>query len=59
LIEVVQIPPEQNIIKTIPTAVTIYAKERGNFEVAKAFNDYITSEEGLKIWEKWGFKPCR
>jgi molybdate transport system substrate-binding protein len=58
-IEVVHIPPEKNIIKTIPTAVTVHAKENGNFEVAKAFNDYITSEEGLKIWEKWGFKPCR
>ena len=57
-IEVIQIPPEQNIIKTIPTAVTVYAKKNGKFEVAKAFNDYITSEEGLKIWEKWGFKPC-
>lgn len=58
-IEVIQIPPKQNIIKTIPTAVTIYAKKDGNFEVAKAFNDYITSKEGLKIWEKWGFRPCR
>ena len=58
-IEVIQIPPEKNIIKTIPTAVTVYAKKDDKFEVAKAFNDYITSEEGLKIWEKWGFEPCR
>ncbi len=58
-IEVVQIPPEQNAIKTIPTAVTLRAKKSGNFEIAKAFNDYITNEKGVKIWEKWGFKPCK
>jgi len=58
-IEVIPIPPKQNIVKTIPTAVTVYAKKDGSLEVAKAFNDYITSEEGLKIWKKWGFEPCR
>ncbi len=58
-IEMVRIHAKQNVIKTIPTAVTVYARKDGNFEVAKAFNDYISSREGLRIWEKWGFRPCR
>jgi len=58
-IEVIEIPKEKNIIKTIPTAVTIFAKKEGKYEIAKAFSDYIASEEGLKIWKKWGFKPCK
>ncbi|ENN96719.1 molybdenum ABC transporter, periplasmic molybdate-binding protein [Methanocaldococcus villosus KIN24-T80] len=55
-IEVIEIPKDKNIIKTIPTAVTTKAKD---LEVAKAFNNYISSDEAKTIWEKWGFKPCR
>ncbi|RUM33567.1 MAG: molybdate ABC transporter substrate-binding protein [Archaeoglobus sp.] len=54
-IEVIKIPRKQNIIKTIPTAVTIYAKKDGHLEAAKAFNNFIANH--TKIWEKWGFKP--
>ena len=58
-IEVVEIPKDKNIIKTIPTAVTIYAQKDNNLEVAKAFNDYISSDEAKEIWNKWGFIPCK
>ncbi|HOP61992.1 MAG TPA: molybdate ABC transporter substrate-binding protein [Spirochaetota bacterium] len=54
-IEVVQISKKENIIKTIPTAVTTKSK---NQELALKFNDFITSEEGMKVWQKWGFEPC-
>ncbi len=54
-LEVVPIHKEKNIIQTIPTAVCTNAP---NKELAVKFNDYIASEEGMKIWTKWGYEPC-
>jgi molybdate transport system substrate-binding protein len=54
-IEVVDIAPDKNIIKTIPTAVCTRAQNR---ELALQFNQYVAAAEGLSIWEKWGFAPC-
>ncbi len=54
-LEIVSIPEEQNKIKTIPTAVSIYTEDR---ELAEAFNTYIAGEEAKEVWEKWGFEPC-
>ncbi|WP_410508499.1 molybdate ABC transporter substrate-binding protein [Methanosarcina hadiensis] len=54
-LEIIPIPEEQNKIKTIPTAVSVYTEDR---ELADAFNTYIAGEEAEDIWEKWGFKPC-
>ncbi len=56
-IKIIEIPASQNIIKTIPAAVTIYAERNGKLKIAEEFVQYISSDEGLKIWEKWGFKP--
>ncbi len=58
-IEIIHIPANENIIKTIAAAVTIYAKRDGNLNIAEKFVKFISSSEGLKIWEKWGFRPCR
>ncbi len=58
-IKVVPIPSKQNLIKTIPTAVTICAKKHGVFDLAKSFNDFILTPQSLSVWKKWGFKPCR
>lgn len=54
-IAVVKIDAGRNLIKTIPTAVHVSAKEN---PLALELNDYIASEEGLMIWEKWGFERC-
>ncbi|NJE48217.1 molybdate ABC transporter substrate-binding protein [Thermococcus sp. 9N3] len=56
-IEVVQIPREQNSIKTIPTAVTTCAEKDGHLAVAKAFNEFVANH--TEIWEKWGFRPWK
>ncbi|WP_297417506.1 molybdate ABC transporter substrate-binding protein [Thermococcus sp.] len=56
-IEVVQIPPNENLIKTIPTAVTTCAKKDGHLKVAEAFNAFIANH--TEVWEKWGFKPWK
>lgn len=53
-LEVVRIPDEKNIIMTIPTAV---CTEAPNKDLALKFNDYVSSEEGRRIWVKWGFEP--
>ena len=53
-LEVVRIPKEQNIIMTIPTAVCTMAP---NKDLALKFNEYVSSDEGMQIWKKWGFEP--
>ena len=58
-ITVVTIPAKQNIIKTIPTAVTVCAEKHGVLDIARSFNDFIATPKALTIWEKWGFKPCQ
>lgn len=54
-LEIIPIPEEQNKIKTIPTAVSVYTEDS---ELAEAFNSYIAGEEAEDTWEKWGFEPC-
>ncbi len=56
-VEIIDIPQSQNIIKTIPAAVTVYAKTHGTYKYSLEFIKFISSTEGLKIWERWGFKP--
>ncbi|HIH75013.1 MAG TPA: solute-binding protein [Methanosarcina sp.] len=54
-LEIIPIPEEQNKIKTIPTAVSVYTEDP---ELAEAFNTYIAGEKAEDTWKKWGFKPC-
>ncbi len=56
-IEVIRIPPEQNLIKTIPTAVTSCAKNNDHIKAAKEFNSFIANH--TEIWKKWGFQPWK
>jgi molybdate transport system substrate-binding protein len=53
-VDVVELEPSKNIIKTIPVSVARYTK---NQELAKEFMDFACSEKGLEIWERNGFKP--
>ena len=52
-IEVINIPDNENIISTVPIGVTIFSKDKDS---ASKFQEFITSEEGKKIWKKWGFE---
>lgn len=52
-IEVIEIPENQNSISTIPIGVTQFAKDQ---DAAHKFEDFVISDEGKKIWEKWGFE---
>jgi len=54
-VETVLIPAKENIIKTIPTAVTTRTKQAA---MAEKFNNFIASKKGLNIWKKWGFDSC-
>jgi molybdate transport system substrate-binding protein len=53
-IEVVQINKEDNSIKTIPVCVLTFSEKK---EAASAFANYLSSEEGVKIFKKHGFEP--
>ncbi len=57
-IEVISIPPQQNLIKTIPVAITVYAKKDGRLGYAEKFEKFVTSPEAIEVWKKWGFEPA-
>jgi molybdate transport system substrate-binding protein len=54
-LSIVEIPREQNAIKTIATAVAAHSDRR---ELAREFNDFIASPAGRRAWERWGFTAC-
>ncbi len=54
-VEVIRIPENNNTIKTVPCSVTNCSKTP---KLAEKFNNYISSDRAVKIWEKWGFKKC-
>lgn len=54
-IEAIEIPAEQNKIKTIPVAVL---KSTTNHELAQLFADFVASDETEPIWAEYGSKPA-
>jgi len=52
--DVVEIPENENIIKTIPIGVLIFSE---NKEYARDFVDFVTSDEGKAVYGKYGFVP--
>jgi molybdate transport system substrate-binding protein len=54
-LDIIRIPDEQNIIKTISAAVTARS---GNRRLAETFNEFLDSEKARSIWTRWGFLTC-
>ena len=52
-LEVIKIPENENLIKTIPTSVGTMSK---NKKLANKFNNYLSSDKSKQIWKKWGFE---
>lgn len=55
-IDIITIPEEQNEIGTIGVALTVFSE---NENTALKFLDFISSSEGMAIWEKHGFQPVK
>ncbi len=55
-VEVILIPNDQNSIATIGAGITVFTK---NKDLAMKFEQYITSSQGLEIWQTHGFKPVQ
>ncbi|MBC7075915.1 MAG: molybdate ABC transporter substrate-binding protein [Syntrophomonadaceae bacterium] len=53
-VEIVQIPAEQNEIKTLPVCVL---KSSEKPDLAQKFADFVAGPEGKEIFEKHGFRP--
>ncbi len=51
-LQTIEIPNELNVIAKYPIALLV---ESANGELAQAFVNYVFSEEGLAIFQKWGF----
>ncbi|MDD9304168.1 MAG: molybdate ABC transporter substrate-binding protein [Desulfobacter sp.] len=54
-VEVIRIPDQDNIIKTVPCSVTNCSP---NPALAQEFTQYISSDKAMAVWEKWGFERC-
>lgn len=54
-VEVVKIPPDLNIVATYPVAALKDAKSP---TLASRWVDLVTSEEGQRVLEQWGFEPA-
>ncbi len=54
-VEVVPIPPDLNIVATYPVAALSDAQEP---ELAREWVALVTSEEGQRVLDKWGFEPA-
>ncbi|MDD2619731.1 MAG: molybdate ABC transporter substrate-binding protein [Syntrophomonadaceae bacterium] len=52
-IELISIPKEQNIIETVPICVLSFTEKQ---ELAQAFANFVSSEEGKAIFINHGFK---
>ena len=50
--EVVQIPQEQNVIVRIPIGVLSFSQKK---ELARKFIDFVASDRGRRIFEKYGY----
>jgi molybdate transport system substrate-binding protein len=54
-VRVIQIPKDLNIVATYPIAALQDAQEP---ELAKEWVELVTSEEGQRVLDEWGFEPA-
>lgn len=52
-IDVIEIPEKNNSISTIPVGVTNFTKDSDSSHL---FEEFLISNDGKVIWEKWGFE---
>ncbi len=52
-IQVINISSDENVISTVPIAITTFTKDK---ESSSKFEEFVTSDEGKKVWKKWGFE---
>ena len=50
--DIIEIPKEQNLIKVIPIGTLTFSE---NKDYAKLFVDFVSSDEGKRVFEKYGF----
>ncbi len=50
--EVVPIPPEENVISTVPVAVLSFSKHK---DLAEEFAEFVCSGEGRRIFQKHNY----
>ncbi|MBN1556223.1 MAG: molybdate ABC transporter substrate-binding protein [Phycisphaerae bacterium] len=50
--EIVAIPPEQNILATVPISVLSFSKQKAS---ARALVEYVLSDAGQAVFRKYGF----
>ncbi|MEG0642202.1 MAG: molybdate ABC transporter substrate-binding protein [Clostridium sp.] len=55
-IQIVGIPATENIDQILPIGSVLSSKE---MELSKKFVDYVSSNKGKSIFEKYGFKPVK
>ncbi len=53
-IEMVPTAEFDNYIKEVPAVSLQYSEHP---ELAEQFVDFVASADGIKVWQKWGFKP--
>lgn len=54
-VEVIEIPENLNVVATYPIAVLEGSE---NPEMAREWVDFVLSDEGRRVLEKWGFEPA-
>lgn len=55
-LQTIEIPSELNVVAKYPIAPLLNSEHA---DVAQAFIDYVLSDEGQAILEKWGFSPTQ
>lgn len=55
-IEIIEIDPTKNVDQILPIGAAEASKEK---ELANKFVDYVSSDKGKAVFEKYGFKPVK